>query len=52
MPAGHRGPRPRRVDITEGSNFTPDAWCGYLCTAEPGYDGPTGLGTPNGISGL
>jgi subtilase family protein len=25
--------------------------CGgsYLCTAGPGYDGPTGLGTPNGI---
>ena len=21
----------------------------YLCTGEPGYDGPTGLGTPNGV---
>ncbi|MGW4384107.1 S53 family peptidase [Kitasatospora sp. NPDC004531] len=21
----------------------------YLCTAEPGYDGPTGLGTPQGV---
>ena len=21
----------------------------YLCTAGPGYDGPTGLGTPNGV---
>jgi hypothetical protein len=20
----------------------------YLCTAQAGYDGPTGLGTPNG----
>jgi hypothetical protein len=39
-------------DITEGSNFTPDTVCGYLCTAEPGYDGPTGLGTPNGIGGF
>jgi len=39
-------------DITEGSNFTPDTACGYLCTAEPGYDGPTGLGTPNGIGGF
>jgi subtilase family serine protease len=39
-------------DITEGSNFTPDDVCGYLCTAEPGYDGPTGLGTPNGIGGF
>ena len=24
----------------------------YLCTAGPGYDGPTGLGTPNGTSGF
>ena len=33
-------------DVTSGSNGT----CGgsYLCTAKPGYDGPTGLGTPNG----
>jgi len=28
--------------------------CGadYLCTAKKGYDAPTGLGTPNGQSGL
>jgi len=39
-------------DVTDGSNFTPDSVCGYLCTAEPGYDGPTGLGTPNGIGGF
>jgi subtilase family serine protease len=39
-------------DVTDGSNFTPDTVCGYLCTAEPGYDGPTGLGTPNGIGGF
>jgi subtilase family serine protease len=34
-------------DVTTGSNGT----CGgsYLCKAKPGYDGPTGLGTPNGI---
>jgi subtilase family serine protease len=33
-------------DVTSGSNGN----CGgtYLCTAGPGYDGPTGLGTPNG----
>lgn len=33
-------------DITSGSNGS----CGgtYLCTAVPGYDGPTGMGTPNG----
>ncbi len=34
-------------DITSGSNGT----CvpSYLCTGEKGYDGPTGLGTPNGL---
>jgi len=33
-------------DVTSGSNGS----CGgsYLCTAKPGYDGPTGLGTPIG----
>ncbi|MBX7548621.1 S53 family peptidase [Streptomyces sp. tea 10] len=33
-------------DVTSGNNGS----CGgsYLCTARPGYDGPTGLGTPNG----
>ena len=37
-------------DVTSGSNGT----CGgsYLCTAGVGYDGPTGLGTPNGIGGF
>jgi hypothetical protein len=35
-------------DITSGSNGS----CGgsYFCTAQVGYDGPTGLGTPNGIT--
>lgn len=35
-------------DITSGSNGS----CGgsYLCTAGVGYDGPTGLGTPNGYA--
>lgn len=33
-------------DVTSGSNGS----CGtYLCKAQAGYDGPTGLGTPNGI---
>lgn len=34
-------------DVVSGSNGS----CGgsYLCTARPGYDGPTGLGTPNGV---
>ncbi len=34
-------------DVTSGSNATPCTG-GYLCTAGPGYDGPTGLGTPEG----
>jgi subtilase family serine protease len=35
-------------DVTSGSNGS----CGgsYLCAARAGYDGPTGLGTPNGIT--
>jgi subtilase family serine protease len=39
-------------DVTTGSNFTPTTTCGYLCQAGPGYDGPTGNGTPNGTSGF
>ena len=37
-------------DVTSGSNGS----CGgsYLCTAKSGYDGPTGLGTPNGSGGF
>ena len=37
-------------DITAGANGA----CGgtYLCTAIPGFDGPTGLGTPNGTGGF
>jgi hypothetical protein len=35
-------------DVTSGSNGS----CGgsYLCTAAIGFDGPTGLGTPNGTT--
>jgi hypothetical protein len=35
-------------DVTTGTNGS----CGgsYLCTAEAGYDGPTGNGTPNGAA--
>ena len=35
-------------DVTSGSNGS----CGgsYLCTSGVGYDGPTGLGTPNGVA--
>ena len=37
-------------DVKTGSNGS----CGgsYLCTARKGYDGPTGLGTPKGVSGF
>jgi subtilase family serine protease len=37
-------------DVVAGSNGS----CGlsYLCTAGIGYDGPTGLGTPNGTGGF
>jgi len=37
-------------DIQSGSNGSCSG--SYLCTAVPGYDGPTGLGTPNGTSGF
>lgn len=33
-------------DVTSGSNGS--CQTSYLCTARQGYDGPTGLGTPNG----
>ncbi|GIE95320.1 S53 family peptidase [Paractinoplanes rishiriensis] len=43
-------------DVTSGTNVPgPNAaTCGgdYLCTGVPGYDGPTGWGTPLGIGGL
>jgi hypothetical protein len=36
-------------DITTGTNGS----CGtVLCTAGPGWDGPTGLGSPNGVDAL
>ncbi|HWF25866.1 MAG TPA: S53 family peptidase [Solirubrobacteraceae bacterium] len=34
-------------DVSSGSNGS--CTNSYLCTAGPGYDGPTGLGTPNGV---
>jgi hypothetical protein len=34
-------------DITKGSTGT--CTPRYLCTAGKGYDGPTGLGSPNGL---
>ena len=35
-------------DVTSGSNGSCSP--AYLCTAGSGYDGPTGLGTPNGTA--
>ena len=39
-------------DVTAGNNVqggSPRLVCGdYLCMARPGYDSPTGLGTPRG----
>ncbi len=34
-------------DVTSGANGSCSP--AYLCTAGPGYDGPTGLGTPKGV---
>lgn len=39
-------------DVTSGSNGSCSPSAAYLCTAGAGYDGPTGLGTPNGVSAL
>jgi hypothetical protein len=35
-------------DVTSGSNGNCAPHPAYYCNAEVGYDGPTGLGTPNG----
>ncbi|MYR01073.1 S53 family peptidase [Streptomyces sp. SID6139] len=35
-------------DVTSGSNGSCST--SYFCTARSGYDGPTGLGTPEGVS--
>jgi len=35
-------------DVSTGSNGSCGG--GYLCTGAAGYDGPTGLGTPNGLT--
>ena len=39
-------------DVTSGSNGGCSMRSRYLCTSLKGYDGPTGLGTPNGINGF
>jgi len=45
--------RARLRDVIGGSNaIFLDCAGNYLCTALRGYDGPTGLGTPEGVSAL
>ncbi len=39
-------------DVTRGSNGHCKRFPNYFCNAGNGYDGPTGLGTPNGLSGF
>lgn len=36
-------------DVLGGTNSTSGCSPSYICTAGPGYDGPTGMGTPNGV---
>ncbi len=36
-------------DVTTGNNGTCPKKFPYICKAGPGYDGPTGWGTPNGV---
>jgi hypothetical protein len=37
-------------DVTLGQNAPGHSGCTVLCIAGPGWDGPTGLGTPDGLS--
>ncbi len=37
-------------DVTSGSDYDQSCTPAYFCTAGPGYDGPTGLGTPDGVT--
>ena len=39
-------------DVVSGSDGVCPAVSSYLCQARKGYDGPTGLGTPLGVSGF
>jgi putative Ig domain-containing protein len=45
FPYGHAG---ALNDVTSGSNGSCSP--AYLCKGTAGYDGPTGLGTPNGVT--
>jgi hypothetical protein len=43
-----RGPEGGLFDVTEGRNGHCEPPATYLCAARPGYDAPTGWGTPGG----
>jgi hypothetical protein len=43
----YEAPKKALYDVTSGQNGTCSK--AYLCTAKPGYDGPTGMGSPNGM---
>jgi hypothetical protein len=43
---GHRG---ALFDVTSGANGKCSKKKAYLCSAQTGYDAPTGLGSPNGL---
>jgi len=48
-PASYPYQHPAHIfDVTSGVNGVCPATSSYLCHAQRGYDGPTGLGTPNG----
>jgi subtilase family serine protease len=55
-PAWRHHPAGAFRDVTTGTNVPgiSAATCGgdYLCTGTAGYDGPTGWGTPQGLTGL
>jgi N-acetylneuraminic acid mutarotase len=37
-------------DVTSGSDYNQSCTPAYFCMAGPGYDGPTGVGTPDGVA--
>ncbi|MCX4749099.1 peptidase S8 [Kitasatospora sp. NBC_01287] len=39
-------------DVTLGQNAPANSGCTVLCVSGTGWDGPTGLGTPNGLAGF
>ncbi|MDQ1703407.1 MAG: hypothetical protein QOF57_2659 [Frankiaceae bacterium] len=55
VPASFAYGSPGLFDVTAGTNGCPSrlrATAAYLCTAGPGYDGPSGNGTPKGLAGF